>query len=162
MLSRGSEDEKKMIGAELAKEYNNSKGAEHNTELTNLVTIAYLAAWSDGILNEKELSIIKEAEKELKVELPYDYTKQENLPDLHSALLPIIKADKKQQALELCCRIVAADGEYTKSELVFIHNVCKELKMSDNQILSVDEMIKYMAKESEILGTLYGSKTSEP
>lgn len=162
MLSRGSEDEKKMIGAELAKEYNNSKDAEHNTELTNLVTIAYLAAWSDGILNEKELSIIKEAEKELKVELPYDYTKQENLPDLHSALLPIIKADKKQQALELCCRIVAADGEYTKSELVFIHNVCKELKMSDNQILSVDEMIKYMAKESEILGTLYGSKTSEP
>lgn len=162
MLSRGSEDEKKMIGAELAKEYNNSKDAEHNTELTNLVTIAYLAAWSDGILNEKELSIIKEAEKELKVELPYNYTKQENLPDLHSALLPIIKADKKQQALELCCRIVAADGEYTKSELVFIHNVCKELNMSDNQILSVDEMIKYMAKESEILGTLYGSKTSEP
>lgn len=159
-LTKGAEEDKKLIGAQLTKEFDNNELKKDNEDFVNLVTIAYLAAWSDGILNDKELSIIKEAEKELKVELPCDYTNQENLPELHSALLPIINTEKEKQAVELCCRIVAADGEYTKPEVDFIHEVCKEFNMSTSQILSVDEIIKHMAKESEILESLYVSDTT--
>lgn len=59
-----------------------------------------------------------------------------------------------KQAIELCCRIVSADGSYLESEKNFIHKLCNSLNMPESQVCSVDEIVELMAKESNLLDNI--------
>ena len=147
------EEDKKHIAASLAKEYGVSN--ESNSEkYSALISLAYCAAWSDNLLNESELLIIKSAEKDLGVKIENDLTIKENLPNQEELLNRIESLGLENQAIELCCRIVAADGEYADKEVDFIHDVCVKLNKDNVFVGQVDELIELIAKESLILNKL--------
>lgn len=147
------EEDKKQIAAGLAKEYGVSN--EGNSEkYSALISLAYCAAWADNILNESELLIINSAEKDLGVKIENDLTVKENLPNQEELLNRIKSLGLENQAIELCCRIVAADGEYAENEVDFIHDVCVKLNKDNVFISQVDEVIELIAKESLILNKL--------
>lgn len=149
------EEDKKHIAASLAKEYDIPIPNHNNNEkYSTLISLAYCAAWADNILNERELVTIKGAEKDLGVKIEKDYTIKENLPDQEGLLKKIISLGLENQAIELCCRILAADGEYAQEEVTFIHDVCLKLNKDNTFIGEVDELISLIAKECTIVNRL--------
>lgn len=151
------EEDKKKIAAGLIDRYGGDDGnnnADNNNKYSKLILLAYCAAWSDDVLNAKELATIKNAEKDLNVLIEKDYTIKENLPNIEELLRQIQLLGIDNQAIELCCRIVAADGEYAQAEVEFIHNICSKLDKDDMFIKEIDELILLIAKESVILNRI--------
>lgn len=145
------EEDKKRIAESLKKEYGESN---NDDKFSALISLAYCAAWSDNILDDKELSTIKGAEKDLGVSMKTDLTLKQNLPLLDEVLNNIASLKLENQAIELCCRIVAADGTYAPEELDFIHNICVKFNKDNSTVEQIDELISLIAKESLIINKL--------
>ena len=150
------EEDKKKIAASLAEKYGASRDNdnENKDKYSTLILLAYCAAWSDDILSDGELTMIKNAEKDLNVDFEKDYTIKENLPNQEELLKQISTLGLENQAIELCCRIVASDGKYTQEESIFIHNVCLGFEKDDNFIREIDELVAIMTKECDLLNKI--------
>lgn len=149
------EEDKKRIAKDLMNKIEPDNNYAENAErYSALIELAYCAAWSDNILNERELLTIKSAEKDLSITTKKDYTNRENLPKIETLVSHIQSLGLEKQAVELCCRIVSADGSYLEEEISFIHELCNLLSMSENQVIIVDEIIELMTKENELLNNI--------
>lgn len=148
--------DKKRIAASLMDECDESieTNIDNDDKYIALISLAYYAAWSDNILNERELTAIKSAEKDLNVKIEKDYTIKENLPNLDELLNHIQSLGLVDQGIELSCRIVAADGIYAQEEVDFIHDICSKFNKDNRFIEYIDELISLIAKENEIINKI--------
>lgn len=146
-------EDKKKIAEGLMEKYGlpDEECPVNSEKYSVLIELAYCAAWSDGILDERELLAIKSAEKDLGVTTKKDYTNKENIPKIDSLIFQIQSLGLEKQAVELCCRIISVDGTYLEEEITFIHDLCHLLDMPENQVTLIDEIIELMAKESRLL-----------
>lgn len=156
IVKNNVDEDKKKIAASLAEKYGISQEltSENSDKLSALISLAYCTAWSDNVLDEREMLVIKNAEKELGITTEKDFTKKENLPQIETLVSHIQSLGITKQAIELCCRIVSADGSYLESEKNFIHKLCNSLNMPESQVCSVDEIVELMAKESNLLDNI--------
>lgn len=154
------DEDKEIIGASLAKQYGGEQESREKDKekYLSLISLAYCAAWADGVLNEKELGIIQVAAKDLGVKTEMDYTIQENLPNMDELLPKMVNFGLEDQAIELCCRIIASDGVYSSREVDFIHNICVNFKKDNAYVTNVDELISIIAKENVIINKLNNSE----
>lgn len=151
------QEDKKMIGEKLAQEYKvHNEESDHNVNVRyeTLLTLAYLAAWSDGTLDVKELREIQNVEKELNINSTSKYSINDNLPSLDDVAKKIQEFDLEKEAIELCCRILAADGEYSQEEVHFVHTLSSLLNLPNNTIKIIDELINIIAEEERLLNQI--------
>jgi AAA+ superfamily predicted ATPase len=150
-------EDKKMIGEALAKEYapSQAKDSIDNSKYIPLIYLAYYASFSDNVVDEEELKVLKETERSLGISIK-EISCKEDLPDIASVISDVTDAGLKNQAIELIARIVAADGQYTEDEKDFVNNVAYSLGMNRQQIPNLHVFIDQLVTENELLKNLFG------
>lgn len=145
------ESDKKLIGDQLMGRY--ATKDNNTSKYSALIVMAYYAAWADGSVHEKELALLEEAKRDLDVDLP-DYKNKSDLPSLYQVISEIKVKSLEKKAIELCIRIVAADGVYLELEKDFIHMICSDLGYSEEKISVVDSIVQQIMDEGKMLSLL--------
>lgn len=149
-------EDKKMIGEALAKEYAPTQPSTpiDNSKYIPLIYLAYYASFSDDIIDDSELEVLKDTERSLGVTIR-EISCKEDLPDLASVITDVTEAGLNNQAIELVARIVAADGQYTEDEKEFIENIASQLGMNDQQIIKLHAFVNQLVIENDLLNNLF-------
>lgn len=103
----------------------NSKIIESSKKNLRIMQIAAQALWSDGIIHEKEKILFDELSKKFGVDI--DINSKETIPSLETICETILSKTEKVQMLDVACRMVAVDGDYSDSERSFITKLCSVL-----------------------------------
>ncbi len=150
-------EDKKMIGKALAKEYASTQSIDSvdNSKYIPLIYLAYYASFSDNVVDDEELNVLKETERSLGVSIK-EISCKEDLPDIASVISDVIDAGLNNQAIELIARIVAADGQYSEEEKDFVNNIARSLGMNMQQIPDLHVFINQLVTENELLKNLFG------
>lgn len=149
------EEDKNMISEAISKEYaSGSNNVVNNNKFIPLINIAYYASFADNNLDESELSIIKETQQALGVEMK-DISSKEDLPDINSVILDIKDNGLEKQSIELVARIVAADLVYSNEEKSFIESFALNLNLSQNQIKELHSFVDHLIIENEMLSKIF-------
>lgn len=111
----------------------------------NLVDLAIYGMYSDGVLHESEIELIKEYSKALlgsSMEDPIDLPSK----SIQNICIDAINNNYANEALDVALRVIAADGNFEDGERKFIAEIASLLKF-DN---SIDEIIEYGKHLTEV------------
>lgn len=111
----------------------------------NLVDLAIYGMYSDGVLHESEIQLIKEYSNAL-LGVPVDEPIELPEKSIQNICKEAIKYHYAEEALDVVLRVVAADGNFADGENEFISQVASLLKYDD----SVDKIIDYGRRLTEI------------
>lgn len=121
----------------------NSKIIESSKKNLRIMQIAAQALWADGVIHEKERKLFNELSNKLGVEI--DINSKDTIPSVDTICDTILSKTEKVQMLDIACRMVAVDGDYSDMEKSFITNLCFVLGVKD--VSDTDNYVCLLMKE---------------
>ncbi len=121
----------------------NSRIVESSKKNLRIMQMAAQALWADGIIHEKEKRLFDELSSKFGVDL--DINDKENIPPIETICNTILSKTEKVQMLDIACRMVAIDGDYSDTEKTFISKLCSILGVKN--VVEIDNYIHLLMKE---------------
>lgn len=116
-----------------------------------LVHIAIYAMKSDGVIDDREMAIIKRAATVLNVEMP----NVDKIPTISSVCEHFVTSEQKMAALDLVCKVIAVDNEIAEQELDFLKNIYHNLGCDMENFEKVEAYLEQILKTNNtMLGIL--------
>lgn len=102
-----------------------------------LIQVAVCAMRCDGVLDDREKNLIEQTARLLDIETPAFDDVIPALPDVCEHFITI---EQKRAALDIACKVIAADSEMVEDEISFIENLCDSLGYLER----FDEVLNYI------------------
>lgn len=104
-----------------------------------LMQTAALALWADNKIEEREKILYNELLSKFDVDI--NINDRTSLPSIETLCSTILSKIEKQQMLDIACRMVAVDGDYSEDEKNFIHKLSSLLGLDSSKISDINQYI---------------------
>ena len=104
-----------------------------------LMQTAALALWADNKIEEREKILYNELLSKFDVDI--NINDRTSLPSIETLCSTILSKIEKQQMLDIACRMVAVDGDYSEDEKNFIHQLSSLLGLDSSKVSDINQYI---------------------
>lgn len=104
-----------------------------------LMQTAALALWADNKIEEREKILYNELLSKFDVDI--NINDRTSLPSIETLCSTILSKIEKQQMLDIACRMVAVDGDYSEDEKNFIHKLSSLLGLDSSKVSDINQYI---------------------
>ena len=104
-----------------------------------LMQTAALALWADNKIEEREKILYNELLSKFDVDI--NINDRTSLPSIETLCSTILSKIEKQQMLDIACRMVAVDGDYSEEEKNFIHKLSSLLGLDSSKVSDINQYI---------------------
>ena len=125
----------------------NSLIVESAKKNMRILQVAANALWVDGKIAPTEKILFDELCDKLGVSINIEDKK--SIPSLQNICNTILSKTEKVQMLDVACRMVAIDGQYTEEEQNFINELIVLLGLKDEQYSTLEGYINLLVKENK-------------
>lgn len=112
-----------------------------------ILQVAANALWVDGRVSSTEKVLYDELCDKFGVSINIEDRK--SIPSLQDICSTILSKTEKVQMLDVACRMVAIDGQYTEEEQNFINELVVLIGLKENQYPTLEEYINLLVKENK-------------